>query len=388
MHIFFSVGEPSGDQHAAHLICELKRRVPGLQVSALGGPEMEAAGCRNLFQLTQLAVMGVLRVLPLIFKFWSVYRMAKKHLQATRPDLVVLVDFPGFNWWIAAAAKKLGIPVVYFMPPQLWAWGPWRVKRVHKYVTHVLSGLRFETDWYAKQGVPVTYVGHPFFDEVAKSGPVDSFRHEWRNPAGQTVAILPGSRSQEVSGSWPILLEVMDRVAMQNPDVRFLVASYKPHQMEKCRAAYEASGMKLPIDFFTGKTSEIINISDCGLMVSGSVSLEFVAAGTPAITFYTVSPVTRWFAHRLITAPFIALPNLMAGRAIMPEYFVASSERHLATWLARDLNAWLANPQALESVKAEFDQLRKSVYETGATTRAASAILKLLNTTDEERLAA
>lgn len=134
---------------------------------------MEQAGCRILFPLTTMAVMGIVQVLPLLLKFWSVGQMARRYLREQRPDAVVLVDFPGFNWWIAYFARKEGIPVYYYLPPQLWAWGPWRVQRVHKYVDHVLSGLEFETEWYRQQGIQAHYVGHPFMEEVAER-PVDA----------------------------------------------------------------------------------------------------------------------------------------------------------------------------------------------------------------------
>ena len=167
MKIFFSVGEPSGDQHAAHLITELQSRGTSIECVGFGGPQMREAGCRIDFQLTNLAVMGFFRVLPMVHRFWQVYQQAKAQFQRERPDAVVLVDFPGFNWWIASAAKAQGIPVFYFCPPQLWAWASWRIKKVKKFVDHVLACLPFEAEWYQQRGVPAEYVGHPFFDEVA-----------------------------------------------------------------------------------------------------------------------------------------------------------------------------------------------------------------------------
>src|SRR5690242_1060871 len=134
MHIFFSAGEPSGDLHAAKLVSELKREVPGLECSGFGGPLMESAGCRLLYRLTDLAVMGILPVIPLLVKFIGLISQARRSFEAHKPDAVVLVDFPGFNWWIARHAKRLGIPVFYYLPPQLWAWAPWRVKRMRKFV--------------------------------------------------------------------------------------------------------------------------------------------------------------------------------------------------------------------------------------------------------------
>ena len=162
MHIFFSVGEPSGDQHAAHLIHELKGRRADIEISGYGGPAMEQAGCRLRFQLTDLAVMGFLRVIPLLWKFYSLVKQAERVFRESPPDAVVLVDFPGFNWWIARKAKAAGIPVFYYMPPQLWAWAAWRIKRVKRFVDHVLCALPFEYAWYAERGVNAHYVAIRF----------------------------------------------------------------------------------------------------------------------------------------------------------------------------------------------------------------------------------
>ena len=175
MHIFFSVGEPSGDQHAAHLIEELRRRQPGVRVTGYGGPLMERAGYESHFRLTDIAVMGFFRVLPLLWTFARLVWRAERFFREDRPDAVVVVDCPGFNWWIARKAKKAGIPVFYYMPPQLWAWASWRIRRVRKFVDHVLCALPFEYEWYKSRGVRAHFVGHPFFDEVAEY-PLDK---EW-----------------------------------------------------------------------------------------------------------------------------------------------------------------------------------------------------------------
>jgi lipid-A-disaccharide synthase len=203
MHIFFSVGEPSGDQHAAHLIAELRNRQPDLRVSGFGGPLMERQGCQILFPLTTMAVMGIFQVIPLIAKFLRLVKQAEEYFEMHKPDLVVLVDFPGFNWWIARKARDRGIPVYYYMPPQLWAWAPWRIRRVRRNIDLVLSGLTFETDWYAERGIPVLYVGHPFFDEV-EDHPLDqSFCREWTSDSSRVVALLPAAAERRPAVACP-----------------------------------------------------------------------------------------------------------------------------------------------------------------------------------------
>ena len=236
MHIFFSVGEPSGDQHAAHLIHELRRRRPDVRACGYGGPLMEQAGCELTFRLTNLAVMGFLAVLPMLWKFYCLVRQAGRYFRESPPDAVVLVDFPGFNWWIARKAKAAGIPVFYYMPPQLWAWNSWRVRRIRKYVDHVLCGLPFEPEWYARRGVTAEFVGHPFFDEVADY-PLDrEFCKSWSAGDQPTVGILPGSRNYEIARNWPVMLDVMAKLHGRHPRVRFLAACYKNSHLERCRS--------------------------------------------------------------------------------------------------------------------------------------------------------
>lgn len=379
MHIFFSVGEPSGDQHAAHLIHELRRRAPQVRVSGFGGSHMEAAGCSLLFPLTTMAVMGVFRVIPMLWKFYSLYRQAGEYLRRHKPDMVVLVDFPGFNWWIARAAKREGIPVVYYLPPQLWAWAPWRIKRVRKYVDLVLSGLTFETDWYAERGIPVFYVGHPFFDEVAEHRLDAAFCSEWRSDGHRTLALLPGSRTHEVHSNWPVMVEVARRLHEQHPDLTFLTANYRESHRNWCQAYLDEHAPGLPLNGFVGRTPEIIEIADCALMVSGSVSLEMLARQTPAAVVYRCTWPTYLLGRLLVTCRFMSLPNLIAGRRIMPEYVSVGNPEPVIRQLVADLESWIAQPAALAQAHAELDELRERIHCTGATGRVASLLLERLS---------
>jgi lipid-A-disaccharide synthase len=378
MHIFFSVGEPSGDQHAALLIEELRRRRPEVRVSGYGGPRMEQAGCDVRYPLTNLAVMGIFGVLPKLWQFFQLVRQARKYLARHRPDMVVLVDFPGFNWHIAKAAKSLGIPVIYYLPPQLWAWAPWRVKKVHKYVDLVLSGLPFEAEWYAQRGAKVLYVGHPFFDEVARHSLDGAFLKEWTPETGATVALLPGSRSGEVTSCWPLMLEAARRLAERHPHTQFLVANYKDSQRMQCRELCQDLGLRLPMAFFVGKTQEIIQLADCAIMVSGSVSLELLARGTPATVMYRCSRLTYLIGRALVTCQFFSLPNLIAGRMVMPEHLSVGSPEPAIRALVQDVDRWLSNPSALDQACVELETVRRQVHSAGATQRVAEVLLSRL----------
>lgn len=419
MHIFFSVGEPSGDQHAAHLIGELKRRRADVRVSGYGGPLMKRAGCKLLYPMTNLAVMGFLQVLPLLWRFVRLYRDAKHYFREHRPDAVVLVDFPGFNWWIARAAKAEGIPVFYYLPPQLWAWASWRVRRMRKFVDHVLCGLPFEKQWYADRGINAEFVGHPFFDEVAEYPLDQEFCSRWAPsppsplpggdgasgsplPLGEglgvraIVGILPGSRRHEVTRNWPLMMQVIRELHDKHPDVRFLVACYRKSHRKLCEtmlntvkprpavAPQDATNgrgfTQLPIHFFVGKTPEIIQTADCCLMVSGSVSLEMLARKTPAVVMYRCSRLfysVMWF---LVGVDFITLPNLIAGREVLPEWVIAWSPRRDVRSITETLDGWLSDSSRLTHQTAELSTLHREVVQGGATSRAAEVILNRLST--------
>lgn len=375
MHIFFSVGEPSGDQHAAGLMREIRRRRPETRFSGFGGPLMSAAGNEELYRLTDLAVMGIAAVLPLLWTFYRLVRKADRFLREQKPDAVVLVDFPGFNWWIARKAKRHGIPVYYYMPPQLWAWAPWRIRKVRKWIDCVLAALPFEADWYRQRGVNVEYVGHPFFDEVAEH-PLDAdFCGSLQEPGVRNVAILPGSRNQEVRRNFPHMLEVMRRLYERHRDVRFRVACYKPSQRDYCAALVRQGYSELPIDLYVGRTSEIIETAECCLMVSGSVSLELLARGTPSVVMYRGTVFTELLVRSLVTCRFMSLPNLIADRELMPEFpFSRPVDRNVRMITAR-LDDWLGEASSLARVRWEMVQLRTEVAQTGGIARAAEVLV-------------
>jgi lipid A disaccharide synthetase len=180
LKIFFSVGEPSGDLHGANLIRQLRARCPQIEIVGYGGPQMAAAGCALHEDLTALAVMWFARVFANLKTFLGLLSRAKRYFREERPDAVVMIDYPGFNWWIARHAKAAGIPVFYYIPPQIWAWATWRVKKMRKFVDHVLCSLPFEKQWYNERGCDATFVGHPFFDEVRRLDLDEEFLEDYR----------------------------------------------------------------------------------------------------------------------------------------------------------------------------------------------------------------
>ncbi|MFN0052948.1 MAG: lipid-A-disaccharide synthase [Planctomycetales bacterium] len=385
MHIFFSVGEPSGDLHAAKMIEELRRRVPNAEFSGFGGPLMKAAGCVLHYRLTDLAVMGILAVIPFLGRFISLLRCAAQALDRDPPDAVVLVDFPGFNWWIARLAKRRGIKVYYYLPPQLWAWAPWRIHKMRRLVDQVLCGLRFEEEWYRQRDVDVNYVGHPFFDEVASLELDGEFLNQQREQTptgGQIVAILPGSRDLEIANNFDVQLQMMARLQRRFPQARFLVANYREQQRQECQRRCAEREPGLPVEFHVDRTSEIIELADVCLMVSGSVSLELLARCKPTVVMYRTG-LFHWVLGRLlITCPFISLPNLIADRGIMPEFVLLGDSQPKIDRMTSILEQWLSDPAQREGAAGELRRLAAQVAVPGATPRAAEAILSSLTQAD------
>ncbi|MEO2016687.1 MAG: lipid-A-disaccharide synthase [Fuerstiella sp.] len=381
MRIFFSAGEPSGDQHAAHLIQELKVRNPEIQTEGFGGPEMRKQGCSLQFELTQLAVMGFLRVIPMLAKFRRLVIQAEAFFDETPPDAVVLVDFPGFNWWIAKAAKQRGIPVFYYMPPQLWAWAPWRIRRVRKWVDHVICALPFEYEWYKSRDVNATWVGHPFFDEVAsRKLDMDLVAKLGDSESGQSViAVLPGSRNHEVDRNFPVMLDVIRRVHKRLPNVRWVVGNYSQDHSNECQHMQSDAGVAADMTYYVDRTSEVIEAADFCFMVSGSISLELLARKTPGVVLYRVGWIVRTVARVLMNCRFITLTNLIADKELMPEFVSVGNPASDVSAISDQLTRWCLNPNLLARHRDEMSVLADQTAVTGATARTAELLLAALN---------
>ena len=375
MHLFISAGEPSGDLHGANLIRVLRSKHPGLRITGFGGPKMRAAGADLLFELTSLAVMWFGAVIAKIRTFIGLAKKAEEHFASDRPDAIVLIDYPGFNFQLAKRAHAAGIPVYYFVPPQLWGWAGWRVKKVRRWFTGVLTAMPFEEKWYRDRGVNTHYTGHPYYDELGAQKLNAEFLAEQRAKPGRIVAVLPGSRNQEVARNFADMLKAMKRIHAERPDTRFLVASFKQSQAES--AAAMAKDANLPVEFHIGRTPEIIELAECCLSVSGSVSLEMMYRLKPAAILYKVGPMI-WLLGRYLLkkAKYITLVNLLAEKEIYPEYPTC---RDRSAELAGHVLKWLNDPQAMADTVEDLRAVRSEVARPGACDRAAEFLLNAIN---------
>ncbi len=364
MKIFFSAGEPSGDLHGANLIRELRRRRPDVEAVGYGGPEMAAAGCQLHADLTALAVMWLLRVLLNLHKFLDLASRADRYFRHHRPDAVVLIDYPGFNWWIARRAKAHGIPVFYYAPPQIWAWASWRIKKMRALVDHVLCSLPFEARWFAANGCRATFVGHPYFDEVRRQQLDAEFLQQHTDQARPLVTILPGSRTQEVVHNLDQLLGTAKLIADAVPQVRFALACFKPQQAEMAQQRVAAVG--LSIDVFVRRTPELIQLADCCLAVSGSVSLELLYQVKPTVIVYTISPLAYQLQSWFRRVKYITLVNLLAADDI----FFGTSQAAGAEAAGAENPLF---PEFVTCTDKSADMARANHHLVGASRRAGPA---------------
>ncbi len=350
MQFFISAGEPSGDLHAANLIRSLRKLYPDAQFTGFGGGQMKDAGVRLLYPLVDLAVMWFLHVFLNLFTFLRLVFVADRHFRDSRPDAVVLVDYPGLHWWIARRAKARGIPVIYFVPPQIWAWAGWRIKKVKKYVDLVLCSLPFEPEWYHARGYHnAIYVGHPYFDEL-KDRPLDAdFLADQRCRSGELVSILPGSRTQEVLRNLPEMIQAANKMAFQRPGVRFAVAClHERHQKlaEGILASViekEGRSPGLEIEIHAARTPELIRLARVAWAVSGSVGLELMVEALPSVVVYKIRRFDLWVASFFIKSRYISLVNLLADTELFPEYL---TWRNVSNELVRWSLSWLDDPSA------------------------------------------
>jgi len=394
VNIFFSAGEPSGDLHAASLIGQLRRLQPDVECAGLGGPRMREAGCELLHDMTALSVMLLGRAIANVHRFWRLYRQADEYLRTERPDAVVLIDFPGFNWWVARAARRHNIPVFYYGVPQLWAWGAWRVGKMRRLVDHALCQLPFEAEWYTNRGCRATYVGHPYFDHLRSHRLDADFLAKQKSAGEPLVTILPGSRSQEVANNLPWFLKAAERVRREVPSARFAIASFNEPQAEKARKM--AAGSGIAAEVHVGRTAELIHASRCCLACSGSVSLELLYHVRPAAILYYANPLMAFLVLRLlITVKYITLVNLLADEnpftdhpvpfdpksagaenVPYPEYPTCRDE---SARLANHVIEWLTDEQEYARKTAQLSALRDSLAVSGASQTAALYIQRELS---------
>jgi lipid-A-disaccharide synthase len=369
--IMLVAGEASGDLHGAHLVQALKKRLPTVEICGVGGTHLQQAGMMLLSSSDELGVVGVSEVIKKLGTVWRVYRKLCQFLRTQRPDLVILIDYPDFNFRLAKFAHKLGIPIVYYISPQVWAWRSGRVKFIQRFVTKMLVIFPFEREFYQKYGVDVEWVGHPLVETVKSSlTKEECCQQHGLDPTAPIVGILPGSRESEVHRLLPVMLSAAQHIRQQQPNVQFVLPLAPSLQASKLFAELPPS-----VYLIRNQTYETINAADLVVTASGTVTVETALLETPMLITYIVSPLTYWLGKHLINVPFIGMVNLIAGKQIVPELIqhAVTPER-----ITQEIVTLLHDPVKLAAIKRELRIVREKLGEPGAPDRAAAIIVEVL----------
>ena len=373
--IMIIAGESSGDLHGAHLASALKKLLPELTLFGLGGRSMKEAGIEILADPTQVAVIGIVEVLRHLPTFRALFHQAVHALDERRPDVVVLIDYPGFNLRFAEEVKRRGIRLVYYISPQIWAWDPGRIHKIKRLVDRMLVVFPFEKSIYEKAGVPVTFVGHPLLETVKPTLPrLEALEKFGLEDAMPIIGLLPGSRRMEVKRILPVMLAGGEKMQESLPSsARFLLikAPHLPWELYKEALAGSSLNPKVV------ERWDYDGIYSCDLVfvASGAATLECALLDRPMLIIYKTSWPTYLLSRLLIRIPMIGLVNIVGGKKISPEFV-----QHQAT-PARIAQAGLeiwGSAEKRETMRSDFRALRESLGEPGASERAARTIIQEL----------
>jgi len=370
--LLVSSGEPSGDLYAGELVRHLRPQLPGLEAFGLGGDHLSAAGAEILVHVRDLAVVGLLEVLKHLRQLRRIFREVLARVERTPPDLAVLVDYPDFNLRLARALRQRGVRVAYYVSPQIWAWRKGRITTIRDTVEHMIVIFPFEEALYREAGVPVTFTGHPLVDlvrEPANAGSV--LRSLGLDPARPTVAVLPGSRPQEVAHNMGPIAGGLLRIASARPGVQFAVA---------VAPGLDATGLERALSgvtarLVTGRTHDVLGSATAAIVASGTATVEAALLGTPMVVVYRLSPLTYALGRPFVRVPHYAMANLIAGRRVVPELIQGGFTPDA---VAGEVLALLDDPARRTGVREGLLAVRERLGPPGASARAAEVVRGLI----------
>jgi len=369
-------GEASGDLHGAHLVREMKAADPSLAFCGVGGQNLEAEGVRLIARSSEMAVVGLTEVFSKLRFIAGVFFQLRGMLRTEKPDLLVLIDYPDFNLRLAAAARDAGVPVFYYISPQVWAWRKSRIHRIRQVVDRMAVILPFEKDVYAQMGVDVDFVGHPLLDAVTRTrSREEALAAFGLRDARPIVAILPGSREKEVTTLLPEMAGAAEILARDFEGAQFVLPL--ADTVDPAIVNGILRGRPVPVTVLPGQMYDAVGLADAAMVASGTATLETALLGTPMVIAYRISPLTAAVGRRVIRVKHIGLVNLIAGRALAPELI---QEDATATRLAAEVKAILADRRRSDAMRRELAGIRQKLGEPGAARRAAAIALGLVKT--------
>jgi lipid-A-disaccharide synthase len=371
--VLLVAGEASGDMHGADLVAALRARVPSVRVRGIGGARLRAAGMETVIDATEVATMGLVEARERLGAVWRAYRTMRRIVREERPDLLILIDFAEFNLALAGVAHRRGVKVLYYISPQVWAWRRGRVRKIARRVDRLAMVFPFEAAVYEGTGVRADFVGHPLLDRVGPSRDrAATLAAHGLDPAKRLVALLPGSRSKEMHLLLPVLAAAAARLVARG-DCQCALAL--ADTLSEADVAVSMHGRELPATIVRGDTYDLVHASDVVLVASGTATLETALLERPMVIVYRVAPLTYALARRLVSVPFIGMPNLIAGRAVVPELIQdeVTPER-----VAAEAARFLDDPAHAAATRAALGELRHALGDGGAATRAAAIAAEML----------
>lgn len=383
-------GEPSGDLHGSLLVSELKSRHPDWRIWGVGSDRMAAAGCELWQDAHSWAVMGFAEVFKSLWQFRERLRALERQIAKRRPDGVILIDFPGFNLKLAAHVHRLRIPVLYYIVPQLWAWGRGRIKLFERYVDRTIVVFPFEQAFFAEHGLNVDWVGHPFVDYVHPSAGRAALRQRLGiRPEERLVALMPGVRVQDYNAHLPLFTEVLKRVAESVPGVRGAIGVSRSLSdgllrvdVPQLAVGIAPSIPRQAVGYLamTPDVYDLMTAADLVITKTGTTTVECAILGTPMVTAYRTGTVNYIIAKALVDIPFIAMPNLIAKRHIVPEFVQSEATPEALS----DAAITLLTDDAMRRGQVEgLGEVRKALGPPGAVARAAGLVERWLEQDQE-----
>jgi len=368
-------GETSGDLQAANLIKSLKYINPHIEIFGMGGKKMAAEGVEIIYDITGLAVVGFFEVLKHLATFKKIFEKLAGLLKTRKPDAVILIDYPGFNLRFAKVAKEKNIPVIYYISPQIWAWGKQRIHEIKKYVDKMVVIFGFEETLYKEAGVRVSFVGHPFLDIVKPLWKKEeTIRTCHLKHDSIKIALMPGSRKKEIEKHLPAMLEACKMIQKKIPNSEFIISKIKELDQRIYNKITRRS--KIKPHSLENRPYEVMDIADLVIVSSGSATLEVAIMGKPMVIVYKTSFLTWLLAKNLIKIPDIGLVNIVAGQRIVPELvqFKVTLKN-----IAKESIDILTSHKKIHEIKEHLRKVKAKLGEQGASSRAAHAIYKFLN---------
>lgn len=367
-------GEASGDMHGANLVQEVKKQDPSMSFHGVGSKRMREAGVRMLADASEISVVGGTEVVTHIRAIYRVYAQLKRFLREERPDFLILIDFPDFNLRLGKVARKLGIPILYYISPQVWAWRKGRVKKIAALVNAIIVVLPFEVDLYKSQGVDVRYVGHPLTDVVHSRFTKEEARRELGlDPEKRSIALLPGSRMKEISNLLPDMISAAGILRRRFHDLQFVLPVAHTLKMKAIRSFVEKSNT--PVHIVEGRVYDVLRASDAAIVTSGTATLETGLMAVPMVIVYRMSALSMFIGRLIIRVDHVGLVNIVAGKRVVPELL---QEKVTPENIVNAISPLLNDTDAYEEVRKELLNIRDRLGKSGASARAAAVVLELL----------